>query len=387
MNDGGALSIKTCMPRILIACDKFKGSLSSAQVNQALRHGIQTLLPQAQIQSLQVADGGQGLIRACQQHTHFEIQPVTCRDPLGRPVQAELAWDPTNKLCLIESAQAIGIHHLKPSQYDIWQSNSAGLGDLIQAALDLQAAKIMIGLGGSATCDGGLGMLDVLGYVFYDQYNQRLKPVPTSLKQIYSVFQPKHKLPPIEVICDVLNPPIGLHGGVRVYSPQKGADLRDIEELELGMQHYVSVLDPGQTQNLGELVSGGAAGCLGLALHALLGARLLSGSNWILEILGFKKRLDSCDYVITGEGCVDLSSWDGKITGQIVQHSLAAGKTVFMISGQKASLPDEMANVLVFELIEYDPFVADSTERSQAVLRQIGQHIAQSIFKKFDAKV
>ncbi|HEY9841704.1 MAG TPA: glycerate kinase [Candidatus Obscuribacterales bacterium] len=376
--------------RFLIACDKFKGTLDSGAVNQALARGILAACPRAEIETLTVSDGGQGFLQAIGQNRELELIEVPCRDALGRPRQGPIGWDPESEEAFVESALAIGLPWLAPQERNPWLAHSAGLGDLILAARELRPKSLYIGLGGSACCDGGLGCLEVLGWRFYDQQSCLLPGLPESLSRIWRIEAPKriwetNKPSGPTLICDVNNPPLGEAGGVRVYSPQKGADPEMVEKLEAGMQNWLKAIDwfraPKLHPDPAWLMKpmGGAAGCLGLGLNGLLQAPLVPGADWILRQLAFPRKLDWADVVITGEGAFDRSSLQGKITGRILSWALRAGRPAVLISGQDvADLPaaEIGPTTRIFSLQALAPSAGHSPERSLQLLEQIGTDLA-----------
>ncbi|PKL77269.1 MAG: glycerate kinase [Candidatus Melainabacteria bacterium HGW-Melainabacteria-1] len=365
-------------PRYLIACDKFKGSLDSLSAGQALAEGIREANTRARLLILSVADGGQGFLQALSRcYEQFELRQTNCRDPLGRQREGHYGWDPISGTAFIESAEAIGLPWLQPHERNPWHAHSAGLGDLMLATLRHMPERLYIGLGGSASCDGGLGCLEALGFELRDAHGRQLAGVPESLARIHSLKAPARTFPPIVAVCDVANPPHGARGGVRVYSPQKGADPALVERLEVGMNHWRRVLEDFAGESLTDLAGGGAAGCLGLALRAALGAQLVPGADWMLDQLAFDQALDWADMVLTGEGAVDPSSLEGKITGQILARAQLAGKPAWIVSGQSVSISGLSAES--YALNDLDDRAAESPELSLELLRLIGQQIGSEV--------
>lgn len=356
----------------LIACDKFKGTLDSARVNSALAEGIRAENPAAKIRSLTVADGGQGFLQAVAQARRITLIEVPCRDARGRGIRAMIGKAVDTGAVFIESAQAIGLPLIETACRDPWLASSAGLGDLLLAASALNPACLYLGLGGSASCDGGLGCLDVLGWKFYDSAGAALPAQPCSLERIAGIEPPPQGLGKLRLICDVANGPIGARGGVRVYSPQKGADQDTVERLEAGMRNWVRVIENFLGRELADLPGGGAAGCLGLGL-LLAGAELIPGAAWLLELLGFETALSEADCVITGEGAFDASSLEGKVPGRILTAALAAGKRTILVTGQRAEVE---VRADTWALADFEPAAVGSAELSLRLLGQIGQKIA-----------
>ncbi len=360
----------------LIACDKFKGTLSSHEANQALAAGIREIQPDAQIQTLNVSDGGQGFLDAVQQVYELSIHNVLCLDARGKARMGRLGWDLDTDKIYIESADAIGLPWLSPQDRDPWLAHSEGLGYLIKFALELDPEEIIIGLGGSATCDGGLGCLKTLGYEPFGHDGIALPGRGASLAHVAKIIEGV-KMPALTLVCDVNNPPIGPRSGVKVYSPQKGATPETVEQLEAGMQNWLQVLETRSGKQLADLVHGGAAGGLALGLHAVFDAKLVSGASWMLETLGFDTRLAAADYMITGEGAVDQSSFEGKITGEILKRSAQMGKPSRLISGQATAEGLKLPNQThVFSFAERWPQAQFSGELSERALFELGKESA-----------
>lgn len=362
--------------RFLIACDKFKGTLDAASVNQALAAGIQTVASAAEIRSLSVADGGQGFLQAVAQRRKLELRERACHDALGRPRPGRIGWNAAQKAAYIESADAIGLPWLTPAERNPWRAQSAGLGELISAACALRPTRIYVGLGGSATCDGGIGCLGALGWRFADEQGLLLPARPAALAHVSALIPPAAPTEAaLTLICDVENPPLGPRGGVRVYSPQKGADAAMVAKLEAGMSNWVRVFESWSgRRDLAGLKHGGAAGCLGLALSQALGGELRSGADWLLGELGFAAALAWADVVVTGEGAFDASSRQGKITGMILERARTAGKASVIVSGQCVA-----AEGPTYSLQARNSHAQDSPELSLELLRAIGAEIAEDV--------
>lgn len=361
--------------RFLLACDKFKGSLTSAEVNQALAQGLREC--GAEVRCLAVSDGGQGFLQAVAQVERLELHEIPCHDALGRLRSGRIGWKTGERQAYLESADAIGLPWLTPEERNPWLASSEGLGELMESAQKSGAKQLWIGLGGSATCDGGIGCLGALGWSFQDAQGRALPAVPASLAQVRALIPPAKPFDPaLKLICDVENPPLGAQGGVQVYSPQKGADAETMARLEAGMGHWLSVMESWTGRHdLASLRHGGAAGCLGLGLSQLLDGTLLAGADWMLDMLDFASALNWADCVITGEGAFDASSLQGKIPGLILQRSIAAGKRVHLVSGQKVvdcAWPHDA-------LQARDARSQYSPQRSRQLLRAIGRERAQSM--------
>lgn len=323
-------------PRLLIACDKFKGSFSSAEANARLS---EILAPQANCHSLQVADGGEGLLAALQQLWPLTIQHVPCRDALQRWRTGRLGLhQPADGLRIfIEAADANGLQHLHPAERQPLRASSQGVGDLLRAALSCKPQQIVLGLGSSATIDGGIGCLAALGWQLFDAQDQILQGLPGDLARVQRLQPPAdlNTWPEIVLLHDVSNVLLGPGGGVQVYGPQKGGSPDQLTQLESALAHWLQQLAAYRGQPLKEIPGSGAAGGLGLPLYALYKARWQAGAPWLLQQLQLSEQLAACDLLITGEGRFDTSSLQGKITGSLIQAATNAGRPVWLVCGQR----------------------------------------------------
>jgi glycerate kinase len=362
--------------RLLIACDKFKGTLSALEVGQALAAGLWAARPELDIRIRAASDGGEGLLEALAQPLKLIFHAVPVRTPEGALITAALAQEPAQGRVWIESALAIGHACVPPAARHPLRLNSAGLGDLIRAALALDPPEIWIGLGSSATVDGGLGLATALGWQLRDSHGQPLPLWPEALPQLAQLHAPDPPLPlpPITALCDVRNPLLGPGGGVAVYSAQKGATPAEIRQLEAALAHWCRFLPGGDPDSHATRPHGGAAGGLGLACATLLGAELVSGAEAVIAASGLATDLDWAEAIITGEGAFDAQSLWGKWPQALIAR--AAGKPLGLITGQPLHGPLPAGVQWADHLLRHDPTCADSPAASQAALQAIGRHWA-----------
>ncbi len=300
--------------KITVACDSFKGSLSSAGANTACALGITDIIPDCEIDCITLADGGEGTVDAIAANMPGGIflTPVCC-DPSGKPHTARYYALPQISTAIIETADCAGLTLLPPEKRDPWTTSTFGLGMTIADAASRNYRHLIIGLGGSATNDGGTGMLQALGYRFLDHNHQIITEtggrILCRIGSIDSSARLK-KLDGIEItaLCDVSNPLTGPHGATFVYGPQKGAATDMLMRLEEGMVNYATLISP----DIANAPGAGAAGGLGAAMMAFLKAELKPGTNTILSLVNFKERIKDSNLVITGEGKIDNSSLMGK---------------------------------------------------------------------------
>ena len=295
------------MRKIVIACDSYKGCLSSSEVALATAEGVAEVYPDCEIVRLAVADGGEGTVDALVETLGGHLECAEVSDPLGRPVKA--AYGIAGDLAIIESAAACGLTLLTKEERNPLITTTKGLGELILAAIDKGCRRFLIGLGGSATNDGGMGMIRADGFL------ERARGMKFT------------------VACDVDTPYIGAHGASRVFGPQKGASEEDVEILEERMRGYALKILKDTGIDVSDMAGAGAAGGLGGAFRAYLGAELKRGVDLVLDQIGFDSIIDGADLVITGEGCSDYQTLKGKTAAGVLERAKRKGIPVMLVSG------------------------------------------------------
>jgi glycerate kinase len=325
--------------KILIAADSFKDALTARDVCKAIAYGLVQALPLSEVDPFPLADGGEGTVDILQQHLQAEEIQLEVKDPLGRPVQASYLLSADKKTAYIEMAQASGLPLLKDEERNPLYTSTFGTGQLIRHAVIQQGARhILLGIGGSATNDMGIGLAAALGYRFLDGDGQRLEPLGKNLWAIQKVdresFVLDLKQVKCTVLCDVDNPLYGPKGAAHIYGPQKGASPEDIALLDLGLKHLAQLLEQDRGIELAETPGAGAAGGLGAGAMAFLGAKLQPGIETILQITGFEERVKQCDYIITGEGKIDEQSLHGKLIRGITRLAQRHQKPVIALCGK-----------------------------------------------------
>jgi glycerate 2-kinase len=299
--------------RVLVAPDKFKGSLSATEVADNLAHGLAKA--GADVTTLPLADGGDGSVAAALA-AGMKASTCTVGDASGRPRQATIAFD--GKTAVVEVANTCGLSTLPRGVLAPLTATSIGFGQAVSHAIELGARTVVLALGGSASTDGGIGMLSALGYTFHDDRNELIAPSASSLRRIRCV-QTRNALNLCEtdliVACDVTNPLHGPRGAAAVFGPQKGATNAEIDELEDGLQTLVAAFERSgnpASRTWATTAGAGAAGGCGFAALAL-GARMVSGADFFLDLLDFDRALTAADLVVTGEGRLDRQTLDGKL--------------------------------------------------------------------------
>ncbi|WP_312601426.1 MULTISPECIES: glycerate kinase [Pseudomonas] len=322
--------------KLVIAPDSFKESLSAPEVAQAIAEGWRAVFPSATIELKPMADGGEGTVEALLAATGGERRELTVQGPLGQPVLAHWGWLGEGT-AVIEMAAASGLHWVPKAQRDARRASSYGTGELIRAALDAGARRIILGLGGSATNDGGAGLLNALGVKFLDKHGQPLPPGGAALAELARIelsgLDKRLATVQIDVAADVDNPLCGSHGASHVFGPQKGATPEDVAVLDAALGHYAQVA----AQVLGEdhscFPGVGAAGGLGFAARAFLQAHFRSGVELVAEVSGLAEALRDADLVITGEGQLDYQSLHGKTPIGVARVAREADVPVIALVG------------------------------------------------------
>ena len=323
--------------KIVIAPDSFKETLSASEVASAIESGFQNVFPDAEIIKIPVADGGEGTVDAMVRATNGSFEFSEVEGPMGEITKAKWGMLGNSKTAVIEIAEACGLHLVQANKRNPMVASSFGVGQLVIAALDKGAKKIIIGLGGSATNDGGFGFLRAIGVQFLDSKGNELSghfDVISLLTDInLSHIDTRIKNTSIEVACDVDNPLLGDQGASAVFASQKGASNKMIEELESIMAHYYGITSSKLSIQLSDQPGYGAAGGLGFAFKAFLNSELKSGINTVLETLNFNQYLLDADLVITGEGRIDSQSLRGKAPIGVINYANQLNCRVFVIAG------------------------------------------------------
>ncbi|MEP6694428.1 MAG: glycerate kinase [Chloroflexota bacterium] len=323
-------------PRVVIAPQSFKGSADAIAVASAIARGVRRVWPRAQCVELPLADGGEGTALALVRATGGEMRSARVHDPLGREIDAQWGVLGDRTTAVLEMAAASGLPLLRDNERDPRVTSTRGTGELIIAAAASGAQRIVIGIGGSATNDGGAGMARAFGYRFFDAAGDELPEGGGALARLARIegqTDPRLIRPAIDVACDVRNPLLGPEGATAVYGPQKGATPEIQRELEAALTRYADVVEAFVGRDVRSVPGAGAAGGLGAGLIAFLDARLVSGSALVLDAVGFDKRLVGADLVITGEGRIDGQSIYGKLTHAVTVAAKRRGVAVVAVAG------------------------------------------------------
>ncbi|HAU5562971.1 glycerate kinase [Pantoea sp. SM3] len=323
--------------KIVIAPDSYKESLSALEVAAAIEAGFSEIFPDAEYVKIPVADGGEGTVEAMVAATQGSIVRLTVTGPLGAPVEAFYGLSGDERSAFIEMAAASGLELVPAAQRDPLITNSYGTGELIKNALDRGVDHIIIGIGGSATNDGGSGMMQALGARLLDQQGNEIAFGGGALPQLARIeidqLDKRIQQCRIEVACDVTNPLTGEEGASAIFGPQKGATPELVQQLDNALAHYAEIIHRDLDIDVLHIAGGGAAGGMGAALHAFCQAELRRGIEIVTEALGLADQVQDADLVITGEGRIDSQTINGKVPIGVAKVAKQFNKPVIGIAG------------------------------------------------------
>ncbi|MEM9077629.1 MAG: glycerate kinase [Bacteroidota bacterium] len=311
--------------KFVLAPDKYKGSLSGLQFCDAAEQGIRRVFPEAEIIKKPLADGGDGTIEVVNQHLNAAEIQVQVKNPLFNDIQAGYLFSEEKKIAFIEMSEASGYKLLPKSELNCMHTTSLGTGQLIKDALDRGAKQIVLGIGGSATNDGGIGMATVLGYQFLDRQGNQVVPIGKNLSAVttitYEDLHPRIQDVEFKVACDVKNPLYGPEGAAYVYGPQKGASPEEIKLLDAGLENLAKVIRKTFGTDVQNIPGAGAAGGMGAGAIVFLNASLTSGIDLIKEMAQFDDVIQNADWIITGEGQLDSQTLSGKTIDGVIKSA------------------------------------------------------------------
>lgn len=372
--------------KIVIAPDSYKESLSALEVANAIEQGFREIWPDADYVKLPVADGGEGTVEAMVEATMGRIVEVDVTGPLGEPVTAFYGLSGDERTAFIEMAAASGLEQVPVALRDPLKTTSWGTGELIRHALDAGVDHIIIGLGGSATNDGGAGMVQALGAKLLDARQNEIGKGGAALDALAQIdisqLDPRLAACRIEVACDVTNPLTGKEGASAVFGPQKGATAETIDRLDTALAHYAQIIARDLDVDVLELAGGGAAGGMGAALYAFCGAQLRRG----IEIVTDALQLDACvadaDLVITGEGRIDSQTIHGKVPVGVAKVAKRYNKPVIGIAGSLTAdvgIVHEHGLDAVFSVIYTVCTLEDALKNAAENVRMTARNVAATL--------
>ncbi len=364
--------------KILIACDKFKGSMNANQVCRSIEKGILATYSNAVCVTQPLADGGDGTLQILQNHFKFDNVTLNTIDPLNRKIDAR--YLSRDKTALIELAEASGITLLHKTELDVLSANSVGTGLLMHHALEQGHQKIMLALGGSCTNDVGLGIAYALGFQFLNTENISIIPCGANLIAIKKIIAPK-AIPPFQltILTDVDNPLYGPNGAAHTFGTQKGANQDEVILLDNGVKHIAELIQKSFGKKINNLKGGGAAGGIAAGLFGLLhNVEIKNGFDFIAEKLVLEEKIKEADYVITGEGKLDATSLNGKIVGKLLEMCKKYEKPLIVVAGSqdlKKEQLDSLGFYVADSILNYAKDLKDAMEHGERYLEEIGTRL------------
>lgn len=375
--------------KIIVAPDSFKGSLTSVQAAEAIERGIKKAAlaynENVEVVKVPMADGGEGTVEAIISAVGGKIIPTKALDPLARPVDSFFGILPDNT-AVIEMAAASGLNLLKEEERNPLKATSYGTGQLIKAALDMGCKNIIIGIGGSATNDGGVGMAQALGVKFLDEEGKQIGFGGQELSKICKIdisdLDGRAKDAKFVIASDVKNPLCGPEGASAIYGPQKGATPEMIKILDKNLEHLADIIKRDLGKDIKDLPGAGAAGGLGAALMAFLNAKLQPGIEIVMELSNFKEKVRNTDIIFTGEGATDYQTKFGKVPFGVAQVAKEDNKPVICISGSLLEGYEELYKYgisAMFSIINKPMELKEAMERGEELLDKTSENLFRLI--------
>ena len=372
--------------KIVIAPDSFKGSLTAAEAAEAIETGFRAVYPDAEYVKVPMADGGEGTVQSLVDATSGTIITQLVSGPMGDMVAGFFGILGDRQTAVIEMAAASGIHWVRPKERDVFLASSFGTGQLINAALDRGCDKLIVGLGGSATNDGGMGMMKALGAQFLDQEGVQLTADVRALLQLERIdlrhLDPRLDKTEIVVACDVDNPLCGENGASMVFGPQKGATEEDIAVLDQALTRYGDILSANAGRDIASEPGAGAAGGMGAAFIGLIDAVLKPGVDIVIEIVDLANSLVDANLVITGEGRIDNQTIHGKTPTGVAKVAKSCNLPVICITGSVedgADFTHQLGIDEIYSVTEGDYDLTEVLIEAEHKLTQAAQKIAKSL--------
>ncbi len=321
--------------RILVAPDKFKGSLGAAEVAGHIAAGLRHGLPDAEIVSMPVADGGEGTASVICRAARGKWRTCDVCDPLGNLVRARYCTIADGNTAVMEMSEASGLWRVAPERRDPMAASTFGTGQMLLHAAGGGVQEIIVGLGGSATNDGGLGLAQALGFRFIDAEGRELEPLISDISRLATIMPPPHAgWPSIRAAADVDNPFLGPRGATRIFGPQKGVTLQQVEPIESALAHLAEIIRKDLRVDFREVAGAGAAGGLGFGLLSFCGATVQAGFDLVAELVGLEAAMREVDVVITGEGRLDSQTLAGKAPAGVARLARRFGKQIYAVVGE-----------------------------------------------------
>ena len=373
------------MPKIVIAPQEFKGSLTAIEIARAIEIGVLRAIPDAATVLAPVADGGDGTLQALVDSSGGRIELATVTGPLGEEVVAEWGALGNGKTAVIEMARSSGLALVELDARDPRRATTKGVGDLIVEALNAEQSNFIIGIGGSATNDGGAGMMQAIGASLLDSEGRELGPGGAALANLdridVSDLDGRVRTASVVVACDVNNPLCGPTGASAVFGPQKGATPEIVAELDAALSHFADIMERDLGADVRDRAGAGAAGGLGAGLMALLDAELRAGVDIVLDAVGLAEQLDGADLVITGEGQIDASTIFNKAPVGVARLASQRGIPVIALSGSLGAGYEgvhELGIDAVFTLVDRPMTLDEALEDTERLVSSLAEEATRA---------
>jgi glycerate kinase len=367
---------------ILIAPDKFKGSLTAQQVCDAIRDVLLELNGSLNIYLLPLADGGEGSCELLTKFSHGTFTTVRVHDPLNRPIDALYGISGDGSIAFMEMAAASGLQLVKKEERNPMITTTRGTGELIRHALDNGVTKIFLGIGGSATNDAGVGMAEALGVRFLSVNGDHLEPIGENLRYINSIdtslLHPRLASTDLTIFCDVDNPLFGPQGAAYVFAPQKGADQKMVSALDEGLQHYASLLEKTFHHSV-NFPGAGAGGGLPASLKVFTSLTVVPGMPFIMQFTGLEEHVKRADIIITGEGKIDRQTLSGKVVNGVAQLARKHQKRLIVVAGSCELSAHELEELGVFKIITIRGKEISEDYAMKHAAQLLKQHIREAL--------
>lgn len=368
--------------KTIIASDSFKGSASSKQIGEYARAAILELDETADVEVFPIADGGEGTLEAVVSVLDGEYVTLNVKNPLGAEIKARYGLVNNQTTAVIEMAEASGIMLIEKDQRDIMKASTFGTGQLIKDATSKGVTQILIGIGGSATNDGGMGMAQALGYKFYDENDEILEGNGKNLAHVNRIDSKdvvdELKNISIKILSDVTNPLCGPEGAAAIYGPQKGADEAEIKQLDAGLLHFAQFIEKDLAIKMKDIPGAGAAGGLGGGLIAFANAEIKNGITEILNIIKLEEYIHNADLIITGEGSMDAQSVNGKAPIGVANIAQKYNIPVVAIVGAAPIDLDQIYDegiTAVFSIVNKPITLKESSENVEELVKSAVQNV------------
>lgn len=369
--------------KIVIAPDKFRGSLTGIEFCWIVKEAIWKVLPEAEIVEAPVADGGDGTLSALEAQVPHGKKLLEVHDPLFRKIEAAFLYNEDFKIAFVEMAEASGLRLLEEKDHNCCKTTTYGTGELIKAALDAGAEKIILGVGGSATNDCGMGMAAALGYEFIDANGKIVEPIGENLSNVKKIktdkVDPRIMATDFVIACDVINQLYGEDGAAYIFGPQKGASKEDIVLLDKGLEDFNKILIETFYKDIHDVYGAGAAGGMGAGAMTFLNGELRSGIDMVKEMIRFDKKISGADWVITGEGKLDFQTLSGKAVKGVSESAQDQKIPVAAFCGRITLPQDALSNMgiqysasVMLEANDYD----DAILNGRSYLKKIASDFA-----------